>query len=76
MRSEDLKITESDGAYLVEVSGRANFDYAVPLRELSGKLTESTKLQIDLSNCEAMDSTSDEALMITSDYNFVNVDFR
>ena len=57
MRSEDLKITELDGAYLVEVSGRANFDYAVPLRELSGKLTESVKLQIDLSNCEAMDST-------------------
>ena len=57
MRSEDLKIMELDGAYSVEVSGRANFDYAVPLRELSGKLTASGKLQIDLSNCEAMDST-------------------
>lgn len=57
MRNEDLKIMELDGAYSVEVSGRANFDYAVPLRELSGKLTASGKLQIDLSNCEAMDST-------------------
>ncbi len=57
MRSEDLKITELNGEYAVEVRGRANFDYAVPLRELSGRLAESGSLSIDLSNCEAMDST-------------------
>ena len=57
MRSEDLKITELNGEYSVEVSGRANFDYAVPLRELSGKLGDSGNLRIDLSKCEAMDST-------------------
>ncbi len=57
MRSEDLKISELDGAFAVAVRGRANFDYAVPLRELSGKLTDSSRLSIDLSDCEAMDST-------------------
>ena len=57
MRSEDLKIMELDGGFSVEVTGRANFDYAVPLRDLSGKLAESGSLQIDLSNCDAMDST-------------------
>ena len=57
MRSEDLKITALDGMFSVEVSGRANFDYAVPLRALAEKLTPDTQLQIDLGNCEAMDST-------------------
>lgn len=57
MKSEDLQITVLDGGYLVSVCGRANFDYAVPLRELSGKLTQDNWLQIDLENCEAMDST-------------------
>lgn len=57
MRKEDLKITELDNGFSVEVSGRANFDYAVPLRELGGKLGDAQWLQIDLENCEAMDST-------------------
>ncbi len=57
LRSEDLQITELDGGFSVTVCGRANFDYAVPLRELSGKLTAEKWLQIDLENCEAMDST-------------------
>ena len=57
MRSEDLKISELNGEYAVEVRGRANFDYAVPLRELSGKLSEASQLSIDLTGCEAMDST-------------------
>ena len=57
MRSEDLQITELKGGYSITVSGRANFDYAVPLRELSGKLTAGSWLQIDLENCESMDST-------------------
>ncbi|MBE6365995.1 MAG: STAS domain-containing protein [Lentisphaerae bacterium] len=57
MKSEDLQITALDGGYMVTVSGRANFDYAVPLRELAGKLTKDNWLQIDLENCEAMDST-------------------
>ena len=57
MRSEDLQITELEGGYCIRVSGRANFDYAVPLRELSNKLAPENWLEIDLSDCEAMDST-------------------
>ena len=57
MRSEDLQITQLEGGYSISVSGRANFDYAVPLRELSEKLTPDSWLQIDLTGCEAMDST-------------------
>ncbi|MBE6357198.1 MAG: STAS domain-containing protein [Lentisphaerae bacterium] len=57
MKSEDLQITTFEGGYTVTVVGRANFDYAVPLRELSGKLTPDNWLQIDLENCETMDST-------------------
>ncbi len=57
MRSEDLQITQLEGGYTVSVSGRANFDYAVPLRELSEKLSPGSWLQIDLADCEAMDST-------------------
>ena len=57
MRSEDLQITQLEGGYTVMVSGRANFDYAVPLRELSEKLVPGSWLQIDLADCEAMDST-------------------
>ncbi|MBE6389530.1 MAG: STAS domain-containing protein [Lentisphaerae bacterium] len=57
MKSDDLQITALDGGFSVTVTGRANFDYAVPLREISGKLNENSWLQIDLENCEAMDST-------------------
>lgn len=57
MRSEDLQITALNGGYSVSVAGRANFDYAVPLRELAQKLVADNWLQIDLENCEAMDST-------------------
>ncbi len=57
MRKEDLKITELDNGFSVEVTGRANFDYAVPLRELGSRLGNAQWLQIDLENCEAMDST-------------------
>ena len=57
MRSEDLQITELKDGFSVTVCGRANFDYAVPLRELAGNLTAEKWLQIDLENCEAMDST-------------------
>ncbi|MBQ4329208.1 MAG: STAS domain-containing protein [Lentisphaeria bacterium] len=57
MRSEDLQITQLEGGYSVTVSGRANFDYAVPLRTLAEKLAPGNWIQIDLENCTAMDST-------------------
>ena len=57
MKSEDLQITTFEGGYSVTVSGRANFDYAVPLRELSGKLVPGNWIQFDMEYCETMDST-------------------
>lgn len=57
MRAEDLKITEMNGGYLIKVSGRANFDYAVPLRELADKITSGSWIQFDMEYCETMDST-------------------
>lgn len=57
MRAEDLKITAMDSGYLIKVSGRANFDYAVPLRELADKITAETWMQFDMEYCETMDST-------------------
>ena len=57
MKAEDLKITAMDKGYLVEVSGRANFDYAVPLRELAEKLVPGNWIQFDMEYCETMDST-------------------
>ena len=57
MKNEDLQISAFEGGYAVKVTGRANFDYAVPLRELAGQLAPDNWLQIDLENCETMDST-------------------
>lgn len=57
MKAEDLKITAMNEGYLIEVSGRANFDYAVPLRELAEKLLPGNWLQFDMEYCETMDST-------------------
>ena len=57
MRAEDLQITAMDNGYLVKVAGRANFDYAVPLRELADKLSPGCWLQFDMEYCETMDST-------------------
>ena len=57
MREEDLVITELDGGFTVEVSGRANFDYAVPLRALAEKIKPGCWLQFFMENCETMDST-------------------
>lgn len=57
MRKEDLTITAMDNGYLIAVSGRANFDYAVPLRELAEKLVPGNWIQFDMEYCETMDST-------------------
>ena len=57
MRKEDLTITAMDNGYLISVTGRANFDYAGPLRELSEKLVPGNWLQFDMEYCETMDST-------------------
>ena len=54
MRTEDLQITAMDNGYLVKVAGRANFDYAVPLRELADKLSPGCWLQFDMEYCEKL----------------------
>lgn len=58
MKDSDLLISRRDGVYSVKVSGRANFEYAIPLRELAKTLESGFKcVRIDLSACTAMDST-------------------
>ncbi len=57
MNSGDLLISNRDGAFEVTVSGRANFEYAVPLRDIARKPEMIRSIKIDLSACQAMDST-------------------
>ena len=57
MKESDLLISRHDGVYSVKVTGRANFEYAVPLRELAKSSDTFKCFRIDLSECVAMDST-------------------
>ena len=57
MRDIDLKIASRGEVFLVKARGRANFEYAVPLRELVKSLATFERFCIDLSECTAMDST-------------------
>ena len=57
MRDIDLKIADRGGVYVVKARGRANFEYAVPLRELVRSLATFERFCIDLGECTAMDST-------------------
>ena len=57
MRDIDLKIADRGGVYVVKARGRANFEYAVPLRELVRSLTTFERFCVDLAECSAMDST-------------------
>ena len=57
MRDIDLRIASSRDTFLVKARGRANFEYAVPLRELVRSLVTFERFCIDLGECSAMDST-------------------
>ena len=57
MRDTDLQISNNGGVFLVKVSGRANFEYAVPLRNIAKGNGEVKGIVIDLGDCSAMDST-------------------
>lgn len=57
MKESDLLISHRDGVYFVKVSGRANFEYAVPLRELAMTLDDFKCVRLDMTECLAMDST-------------------
>lgn len=57
MKDTDLLISNRGGCYTVTVSGRANFEYAVPLRDLARSTAEFSAFQLDMKSCTAMDST-------------------
>lgn len=58
MKESDLLISNSANIYNIKVTGRANFEYAVPLRHLANCINSSTeKICIDGSECTFMDST-------------------
>lgn len=57
MKENDLIITNRGDSYSVRVAGRANFEYATPLRELAKTTERFTEFRIDLADCVAMDST-------------------
>ena len=56
LSESDLNIVKIANGYLAQVCGRANFESAVPLRELAEEENISL-LQVDLAQCSAMDST-------------------
>lgn len=57
MNEKDLKIGESGDVYVVTAVGRANFEYAVPIRELVNSNEGRRTIRVDLKECTAMDST-------------------
>lgn len=57
MKSSDLLISNRDGIYTIKVSGRANFEYAVPMRDIAKNSVAIRGVKIDLGDCVAMDST-------------------
>lgn len=57
MNENDLKIGENEQAFVITAVGRANFEYAVPIRELVNSNEGKKTLRLDLRDCTAMDST-------------------
>ena len=57
MNSEDLKIGETSDAFVITAVGRANFEYAVPVRALVHSNEGKKTIRVDLEKCLAMDST-------------------
>ena len=57
MNEKDLQLFGNDGKYVVKVFGRANFQYAVPLRDLVLSLDGFEYFKFEMSDCQAMDST-------------------
>ena len=57
MNANDLKIGETADAFVITAVGRANFEYAVPIRELVNSNEGRKTIRVDLKECTAMDST-------------------
>ncbi len=58
MKDDDIQISNSGSVYNIKVRGRANFEYAVPLRHFSNCMAANIELiRIEASGCTFMDST-------------------
>ena len=59
MENGNLLIAHNKDSFEIKVSGRANFEYGVPLRTFAQNLTQQhiKNLSIDLADCLGMDST-------------------
>ncbi len=59
MNNGNLLIAHNKNSYEITVSGRANFEYGVPLRTFAKNIDHHsiTKLSINLADCLGMDST-------------------
>lgn len=58
MKDDDILISNSGTVYNIKVRGRANFEYAVPLRHFSNCMNDNIELIcIEASECTFMDST-------------------
>jgi len=59
MSNGEVIIANGEGVYAIKVSGRATFECAPPLRALSKELDQTSfqKVEIDLEDCQGMDST-------------------
>ena len=59
MKKSDLLISHTKDGYEIVVSGRANFEYGVPMRRFAQTLDSQhiSKVTINMANCLGMDST-------------------
>lgn len=58
MKDDDILISNSGSVYNIKVRGRANFEYAVPLRHFANCMSSNIELiRIEASECTFMDST-------------------
>ncbi len=58
MKDDDILISNSGSVYNIKVRGRANFEYAVPMRHFANCMSSSIELiRIEASECTFMDST-------------------
>lgn len=58
MKDDDILISNSGSVYNIKVKGRANFEYAVPLRHFANCMSSGIELiRIEASECTFMDST-------------------
>jgi anti-anti-sigma regulatory factor len=59
MKTSDVLIAHNSGGYLIKIVGRANFEYAPPLRNLANELENDSysRISVNLKECTGMDST-------------------